>query len=232
VKLTKLVPGFLKPLLRPAYRAFLDSSLYRRFKHNPKCREELHEFWKDPYDGGNRPEDYLEGEGKSEFLLQIIDRHLPKSAKIMEIGCNVGRNLNFLYQSGRTDLSAIEISETAVRRLRESYPEMASQTKIYNQPVEEAIATFSDGEFDLVFTMAVLEHIHDDSKWIFAEMVRIAGKVLITIEDERFLSWRHFPRNYRKILEPLGMKQVEEVNCREVPLLSENFVARVFAKEN
>ena len=38
---------------------------------------------------------------------------------------------------------------------------------------------------DLVFTMAVLEHIHLDSEWVFSEMARIAKKYLITIEDEK-----------------------------------------------
>ena len=107
---------------------------------------------------------------------------------------------------------------------------MARYTKIYNVPVEEIIREFRDCEFGIVFTMAVLEYIHTDSEWIFPEMVRVTKDFLITIEDERCISWRHFPRNYKKVFESLGMKQVQEFNCGEVGILNSGFFARIFRK--
>ena len=108
--------------------------------------------------------------------------------------------------------------------------EMARYAKIYNLPLEEIIQEFKDCQFGIVFTMAVLEHIHTDSEWIFPEMARITEKYLITIEDERSLSWRHFPRKYKKIFESLGMKQIQEFSCSEVNGLKSNFFARIFKK--
>ena len=79
--------------------------------------------------------------------------------------------------------------------------------------------------------MAVLEHIHDDSKWVFQEMARITKKYLICIEDEHGVSWRHFPRNHKEIFEVLGMKQVEQIHCQNVAGINDrNFYARVFKK--
>lgn len=75
--------------------------------------------------------------------------------------------------------------------------------------------------------MAVLEHIHFDSDWIFAELVRIAP-LIITIEDEVDISTRHFPRNYQKVFEPLGMRQVDfDPN---VPGLHDYFKYRAFRR--
>ncbi len=127
-------------------------------------------------------------------------------------------------------LSGVEISEKAVQLLKESYPEMTSHLKIHNVSVEEIIKEFKDGEFDVVFTMAVLEHIHTDSEWTFPEMMRITKDFLITIEDELGFSWRHFPRNYKKVFESLGMKQIEEINCGRVDGLGERVFARIFKK--
>ena len=127
-------------------------------------------------------------------------------------------------------MEGIEISEAAVQLLRQSFPEMARSTKIHNAPVEEIIKAFEDDEFDIVFTMAVLEHIHRDSEWIFAEMIRITKNYLITIEDEKGISWRHFPRSYRKVFEPLGMIQIEEHGCDSVARLGSDVYARVFKK--
>ncbi len=221
MKLASLVPNFLKPLLRP---------IYRKVTHRPKTRDELHRYWRRPWDGSNLPQGYFEGDEKSELLLRLIEKYADHQSRILEIGCNVGRNLNCLYTAGFRRLEGIEISEEAVELLKQSYPEMGGNSGIHNAPVEDIIKEFEDGEFDIVFTMAVLEHIHRDSEWIFAEMVRTTRGFLVTVEDERGISWRHFPRNYRKVFERLGLKQIEEFKCDEVDGLGRNFYARVFQK--
>ncbi|MBY9021774.1 MAG: class I SAM-dependent methyltransferase, partial [Candidatus Lokiarchaeota archaeon] len=98
----------------------------------------------------------------------------------------------------------------------------------YNTAVENIIKKFKSNQYDIVYTMAVLEHIHEESSWIFPEIVRITNNYLITIEDESTLSWRCFPRNYKKIFESFGMKQVEEINCEGV--LKKPFNTRIFKK--
>lgn len=124
----------------------------------------------------------------------------------------------------------MEISEEAINLMKQAYPEMANQIKIWNSPVEPVIKNFEDGAFDVVFTMAVLEHIHHDSEFIFSEIVRISGKYIITIEDEKGVSWRHFSCNYKRIFEHLGTKQIYELNCREIEGLGPAFYVRVFKK--
>ena len=165
--------------------------------------------------------------------MKIIKKRAKPNAKILEIGCNVGRTLNYLFLAGFRDLSGIEINEEAVQLLKQSFPEMAGHAAIHNAPVEKSIGQFGNGEFDIVFTMAVLEHIHRDSTWIFPEIVRIAKDYLVTVEDERSRGWRHFPRNYARVFESLGMKQIEEIRCNEIDGLNysgSQFYARVFAK--
>jgi len=57
--------------------------------------------------------------------------------------------------------------------MQKTYPRMASCARVYNSPVENVIKGLKDNYYDLVFTVAVLYHIHTDSEWIFPEMVRI-----------------------------------------------------------
>src|SRR5262249_44077703 len=159
----------------------------------PKSRQDLHEFWRRP-DAANQPSGYLDGEERSEFLCAILSRHAAPEARILEVGCNVGRNLQHLFSNGFTDLTGVEISAEALALLRSTFPRVAQRARLVNEPIETAVARFSDGEFDVVYTMAVLEHIHPESEWIFAELARITRGVLVTIEDERGISWRHFPR--------------------------------------
>jgi len=231
MRLTNLVPKFLRPVLRPIYCAYVSSWVYRKINYRPQSRDEIYQYWRKPWDGFNLPQDYLKGEVRSQFLVRIVKRYAKPNERILEIGCNVGRNLNYLFLAGFKELSGIEISESAVQLLKVTYPEMARHAKIYNAPAEEVLGELKDGEFDVVFTMAVLAHIHPESEWTFPEIVRITKKLLITIEDERGSTWGHFPRNYKETFEPLEMKQVKVLNCRDVEGLGSNFFVRAFKKD-
>jgi SAM-dependent methyltransferase len=195
-----------------------------------KSREEAHQFWRHP-DAANLPEGYLAGGARrSEFLVDLVKRRVKSDDEILEIGCNVGRNLHHLSAAGFSKLAGIEINEAAVRKLGEAFPDLAASARLVNEPVESAIKRFRDDEFALVYTMAVLEHIHTDSEWVFGEMVRIARNAVITIEDERGISRRHFPRDYGKVFGALGLKEIETADCSAIEGLGSDFRARVFVK--
>ena len=221
----RLVPEYAKPTLRKFLRRPIESIF-----NMPPSLNEAHRIWREDAS----PEDYLHADpSRSHFLVNLVRKYAEPDAKILEIGCNVGRNLAHLAGAGFRDLEGVEISERAVRLLREAYPELAHITKVHNAPIEKVVPKFRDGEFDLVFTMAVLEHIHTRSDWIFPEIARIARSLLITVEDEKHKRSRiHFPRDYGEVFEGLGMRQLEAIQPLPVEGLvdGENFVARVFAK--
>ncbi len=201
-------------------------------------KEQVLEFWKNPINDNtnknenNDPEHYLSGEKRSRYLVELIKRHLHKEAKILEIGCNVGRNLHYLYETGYNNLNGIEINDNAVQVMHKNYPELYGSVGIYNCPVESIITSFSDEAYDLVFTMAVLEHIHYESDFIFSEIARVAKRCIITIEDEK-TTWsnRHFPRNYKEVFEKIGnWVQIYDMNCGGINILDDRFWVRVFKK--
>ncbi|MDP1853042.1 MAG: methyltransferase domain-containing protein [Candidatus Omnitrophota bacterium] len=204
----------------------------RKIYTKRKKREELFDYWTSPNDGNNNPTEYLKCRERSAFLLNLITKYLDKKDRVLEIGCNVGRNLNELFCAGFNNLSGVEINKNAIEIMKTVYPNMAQVIKIYQGPVENFIGSFEDDSFDSVYTMAVLEHIHTDSEFIFSHMARIARKILVTIEDERGVSWRHFPRNYKKVFEDLGMRQIEEISLKQTKVegLDKKFFARVFKK--
>jgi hypothetical protein len=84
-------------------------------------------------------------------------------------------------------LNGIEINENAVEMMENFYSEMMGQ--IYDAPniiissIEDKIKEFSNNSFDVIFTFAVLMHIHTSSEWIFEEMKRIAKHYICIVED-------------------------------------------------
>lgn len=190
-------------------------------------RDQLHEFWRNP-DEPNRPEHYREPVERSRFLVDLLQPHLQADWTVLEIGCNVGRNLAFLRDAGLGRLTGIEINGEALALLRETYPELGATATLVNAPVEDVIRGMADRSFDLVYTMAVLEHLHPASEWVFGEMARVTRSLLVTVEDERGISVRHTPRDYGRVFAALGMRQILEREVSEAEGLSPGFVARVF----
>lgn len=184
----------------------------------------LHRFWKQDSPILNKAEGYINPNYKSEFLYSFLPK-LEHSLPIIELGCNVGRNLNYLFTKGFYNLSGVEINEHAVKLMEETYPEFYRQATIYNDSIEVTIKKIPEKSFELVFTMAVLEHIHPSSEFIFNEMIRISKKYIITVEDEVNDSHRHKARNYKKIFENLGTKEIKSSN--QLPK-NRAFVARLF----
>ncbi|QAS51883.1 class I SAM-dependent methyltransferase [Halobacillus litoralis] len=189
-----------------------------------RSKDEIHDYWVN----NSFPDRYKNKVERSEFLTPHVKKYVDKDAKVLEIGCNVGRNLNHLFEHGYEQLSGIDISEEALQELKKSFPKLADKADLNNASVEDFIPTLQDGQFDMVFTMAVLEHIHPDSEWIFNEIVRITSGYLIIVEAENYNHWRVFPRKYKEIFTGLGMQQVYEMPCEAAGL--KKYTMRVFKK--
>ncbi len=98
---------------------------------------------------------------------------LPKNLKMLEVGSNVGLQLEFLRRMGFTGAEGIEINEYAVAQAKKINPEVrVTHGSGFDIP-------FKDGEFDLVFTSGVLIHISpNDIKDIISEMYRVSNRYI------------------------------------------------------
>lgn len=144
---------------------------------------------------------------------------------VLEIGCDVGRNLEALRQAGYGPLAAIEINAGALADMRRVFPDLHATTTLINQPVETALPPMADGAVEICFTMAVLLHIHPDSEWVFPHMLRMAKRYLVVIENEDQSSYKIFPRDNGAVFRGLG---ATEILVEPVGGSLQNYTARVF----
>lgn len=185
--------------------------------------EECLSHWENPKDH-NQPENYnRQGTSqRSKYLYGLLKKYkINTNSKILEIGCNCGRNMNYIYSKGYNKLTGIEINANAINLQKELFPNL--KANLINSSIEDCILNLKDNSFDIVFTMAVIQHIHLDSNWIFGHIARINKKWLIIIELDLY-------RNYKKIFGKLGYKQSEIRSCKLIKGL-EKYKARIFKKE-
>jgi SAM-dependent methyltransferase len=188
--------------------------------------EKVHSYWKRPDDGINQPERYRDvSPDRSIYLVDLFKRlSIRPAMRILEVGPNVGRNLAHLWDAGYRSLGGIEISGDAVDLMRRTYPQL-SGVKVIVQPVENVAKLLPTRGYDVTFTMAVLQHIHPESDWVFPHLAR-ASNMIVTVEDEVEEGPHHFPRDYRRVFETCGMKELLHENCRRINGLGGHFTAR------
>src|SRR5262245_50844110 len=99
---------------------------------------------------------------------RILDG-VPGLGSILEVGCNVGWNLEYLRRNGFHDVTGIEPQPYAVDRIRRRWPELAVAVGTAFQ------LPFDAGSFDLAFTSGVLIHIDTaDLPRALDEMYRVS----------------------------------------------------------
>ncbi|MFP8956263.1 class I SAM-dependent methyltransferase [Natrialbaceae archaeon A-CW3] len=146
---------------------------------------EVHEKWASR-SGVYSPEFYADmgATGGTSSIRSVLDARVDQDAEILELGCGGGRHLAHLHEHGYTNLSGIDINEDAVDVMEERYPELASDGTFYLDALENVLPTFEDDQFDVVFSVETLQHIHPENEWVFEEIARITDDLLLTMENE------------------------------------------------
>ena len=154
---------------------------------------------------------------RREILEKLIRTRVkpPEDARILEIGCGTGHNLDMLGRFGTVD--AVEMDDAArdIASDRLGRPaRMATLPEL--QGVER-------GAYDLVALLDVLEHVADDrgSLISISQRLRAGGRLLLTVPAHPWM-WsahdevNHHKRRYTK----KGFREVVESAGLKVELLS------------
>jgi SAM-dependent methyltransferase len=139
----------------------------------------------------NRPGEYSPayyayyGSNETSTLIRdILTEYLHRDAAVLELGCGSGRHLAHLADHGFETLSGVDINAEAFDVMRENYPTLAADGTFHCGPIEDVIEDFDDGQFDAVYSVETLQHLHPDVEWVFEEVARITDSVLVTTENE------------------------------------------------
>jgi len=152
------------------------------------------------------PETYQRIDDSVEKLFIEVLPLLNRDSPILEIGCNSGRSLDYLFRKGFKNLSGVEIGAKAVESFSKTFPDTYKNSRIIVGDVADEILKLKDDTFDLVFTHSVLVNISAKNNFIFREMCRICRGYILILENEG--SSRAFPRDFQKMFEKNGFVMV------------------------
>jgi pseudaminic acid biosynthesis-associated methylase len=141
-----------------------------------------------------------------EEIFKFFFNGIDKSSKILELGCNVGLNLDTLKKIGFQNLTGLEINPQTTEIAKKRNPDI----NFINSSIEDF---FEHNKFDLVFTSGVLIHINPDSiNKIITKIVGLSTKYIFGFEyfseilttipyrGNDNVCWKqNFPLSYKKL---------------------------------
>ena len=178
---------------------------------------------------------------RREVLAGLIRREAmpPPKARILEIGCGTGHNLEMLGRFGRLD--ALELDDEA-----RAIAERRLGRKAMSAPLPE-LAGVRNRHYDLIAALDVIEHIDDDGAALAAIAAKLkpGGRFVMTVPAHQWM-WsahdvvnhhkrRYSKRSLRQLIEesPLRLDKIGYFNSLLFPLaVAERLASRMRGKDN
>jgi predicted TPR repeat methyltransferase len=182
--------------------------------------ETSREFWRNPDTYARNEIEVLFGKPAyysdprqnaiSEQIVRMLEKAgANKTWKVLEVGCNCGRNMAHLLRSYYTNIEGVEINPEAVEHAWVHFPSVASRIRVLD--AQSFLAMKPPNSYDLIYTQSILMHIPPEDDYLFKQMTRAASKMLFISEvevQEGNLMRHKYNRNYRDVFEALGWRQV------------------------
>ena len=108
---------------------------------------------------------------------QFQRKHIFPNAKVLDVGCGEGRNLNYIIDITK-HLTGIDHSNLAISEAKENLPSV----KFIKADAEQL--PFEDNEFDFGICMTSFANFGENKYKILEEMKRVGKKIIISVFNE------------------------------------------------
>lgn len=164
-------------------------------------------YWKTRNIGDRHgPNEYVNEDSTTHLLFDELLKTVDNNASFIDIGCNAGRNLNYLFKKGFTNLAGIEINPASIHvTMKKEFPHLYQTGNFYVGNAAHEIKKIENDKYDIVFSNGVLEHIPPKYMSLFKDMVRVSRRYIVIITSENS---RVYPYDFEKIFVDLGCKTV------------------------
>ena len=145
----------------------------------------------------------------AQTIEPVFLKHLPRTGRILESGCGLGRWVFYLRRKGY-DVVGIDLSEPAIRAAHAYDPVVPIQRD------DVLRSSFPDGVFDAAVSLGVVEHFEDGPGAALGELRRLLrddGLLFISVPTQNLMRTfltNHLKALYRLILQRRGQEFVFE----------------------
>lgn len=140
-------------------------------------------------------------------LIKMMEK-FPKNARILDIGCGYGRNIELLKKNGFNNITGVEINEYIVENNKKS--------GIVCFTPDEFLCCFKEKRFDVILMSHIIEHFdHKELKFFlekYLEFLKKGGSlVIVTPIISKFF---YVDFDHVKPYDPVGLRMLFSNNAQ------------------
>lgn len=131
--------------------------------------------------------------GIDELLLKnVLEVASDKQSPILDLGCNSGRHVEYLYNNGMRNLSGVDVMKNALLYFKERCPDAYENSQTYHDFFQHFLRNTPDQKYEIVYTVGATIEIVHPSFDIIGEMCRVAQSYVIILVQEDYHSYPRF----------------------------------------
>lgn len=128
-------------------------------------------------DSGHGYKNFVDMDEKSIYLMNEVISLTPNfDAKILDLGCNVGRCLNYLEERGYKDLHGVDVSKPAIDIISEVYPKVFEKANIELCSFQQFLLDKDDLYYATTYTNGATVELVPSSFPLIKEVTRVTSK--------------------------------------------------------
>jgi len=114
---------------------------------------------------------------------------IPKRAQILDAGCGGGYVMHELYRKGYENIWGFDASKSGIEVSQNSFSEIKDRFEIHDAYQQRLPESFPDGNYDLVVSVEVIEHLYSPKKYLenINRWLKPGGYLLITTPYRGYL---------------------------------------------
>ncbi len=125
------------------------------------------------------------------LMDEVVRCTKDRDARIFDIGCNVGRCLNYLQNKGYTNLYGVDVGEFAIKAIPNTFPHLKDSAHIELKTTQEFLLGTEDRFFSTTYTMGATVELMPSSFPLIKEITRVTSEYVCFMI---FYSGHSFPR--------------------------------------
>lgn len=146
------------------------------------------------------PKDFIKlRPGLDDLFLDYFEKNIDKNDKILDLGCNSGRHLNYLYHKNYKDLHGVDIMSSAFTFFSKEFPEAFKLINIEKNFMQRKLLNTNNKFYDSMYSVgATIELIHPSFD-IIGHMCRVVKQnIIILIQPDAHYYPRFYPLEFTR----------------------------------
>jgi hypothetical protein len=131
--------------------------------------------------------------GIDELLLKKVQEYASgNDAPVLDLGCNSGRHIEYLYNNGFRNITGVDVMKNALLYFQRRCPNVYKNSHIYHNFFQRFLQNTSAAKFEIVYSVGATIEIVHPSFDVIGEMCRVSRLFVIVLVQENKHSYPRF----------------------------------------